>query len=115
MKIQRVNIGAIIKEKVKEKGLNKSQFAELLNIKRQNIDKTVFEKHSLDTDLLCNISEILECNLFDYYLAIEGCNNMDYKGKQEVKAMLTIEMGQEKQNKVFRFVFGENDIEIKGK
>lgn len=45
-----------------ENGLSKAKFAELLGIARQNIEKTVFQKHSLDTDLLCNISEVLNCN-----------------------------------------------------
>lgn len=62
MKINRLNIGEEVRKKVEESGLSKAKFAELLGIARQNIEKTVFQKHSLDTDLLCNISEVLNCN-----------------------------------------------------
>lgn len=62
MKINRLNIGEEVRRKVEESGLSKAKFAELLGIARQNIEKTVFQKHSLDTDLLCNISEVLNCN-----------------------------------------------------
>lgn len=112
MKINRINIGEIIKQKVEEKNITKSSFAQSLNIQRQNIDKTVFAKKSLDTDLLCRISEVLGCNLFDYYKDEESCNKKDYAIKEEVKATLSIEIGAERQDKVFQFVFGENRIEI---
>ena len=115
MKIRRNNIGDIIREKVDEAGMSKAKFAENLGIARQNIDKTVFLKHSIDTDLLCRISEVLNCNLFDYYIDEDGCNKVDYSLRRELKAKLTIEMGEEKQDRLFRFVFGENNIEILNK
>ena len=108
MKNQRHNLGEIIQGLVKEKGLSNAKFAELIGLKRQNVSKTVFEKHSLDTDLLCTISEVLECNLFDYFKS----NTLDYT---ELKATLLIEMGQQKQDKTIRFVFGENKVEIMDK
>lgn len=112
MKINRLHIGAEIQKKVKEKGITDSQFAKSLDIARQNIKKTVFEKRSLDTELLCRISEVLECNFFDYYKAESACNNFDYMTTREVKAVLTVEMGTEKQDRVFHFVFGNNNIKI---
>ena len=75
---------------------------------RQNVKKMVFEKRSLDTELLCTISEVLECNIFDYFKS----NTDDDTKKTELRATLSIEMGQEKQDKTIRFVFGENNIEI---
>lgn len=111
MKINRVNIGQLIREKVEQKGISKAKFAELLHIQRQNIEKTVFQKCSIDTDLLCRISEVLDCNFFNYYKdKDEKCNKIDYR--QELRAKLTIELGTEKQDRTFRFVFGENNIEI---
>ena len=71
----------------------------------------VFEKRSLDTELLCTISEVLDCNIFDYF---KGDADDDTK-KTELRATLSIEMGREKQNKTIRFVFGEHDIEILNK
>lgn len=112
MKINRVHIGEIIRQKVKEKDITKSSFAQSLNIQRQNIEKTVFAKNSLDSDLLCRISEVLDCNLFDYFQSDELCNKKYYTKSEEIKATLSIEIGAERQDKVFRFVFGENKIEI---
>ena len=112
MKINRLYIGQEVRRKVEESGMSKAKFAELLGIARQNIEKTVFQKHSLDTDLLCNISEVLNCNFFDYYKSDSVCNKTDYKEKKELKATLSIEMGAEKKEQVFRFVFGDNNIEI---
>lgn len=109
MKIERVDLGAIIRQIVTDKHLSDSQFAKMIGLQRQNVKKTVFEKRSLDTDLLCRISEELDCNLFDYF---KSNTNDD---RRELKATLTIEMGKEKKDKSFRFVFGENDIEILNK
>lgn len=113
MKINRINIGEIIRKKVEEKGLSKAKFAESLGIARQNVEKTVFLKHGIDTDLLCNICELLDCNLFDLYSSSGECNNFYYD--EEIKATLTIEMGPNKADKVMRLVFGENKIEILNK
>lgn len=112
MKINRLNIGEEIRKKVDEKGMSKAEFAKKLNIARQNIEKTVFLKASLDTNLLCNICEVLDCNFFDYYKSKESCNKSDYTQSREVKAVLSIEVGKERQEQVFRFTFGENNIEI---
>ena len=84
-------------------------------IRDRNIEKTVFQKHSLDTDLLCNISEVLNCNFFDYYKSDSPSNKKDYKEQKEIRATLSIEMGSEKKEQVLRFVFGDNNIEILNK
>lgn len=110
MKIDRINLGELIREEVAKRGMSKAKFAESVGIARQNIEKTVFQKQSLDTNLLCQISEVLECNLFDCFKS----NTKDDKRK-ELKATLTIEMGAEKQDKTCRFFFGENNIEILNK
>lgn len=105
MKITRINLGEVIKEKVEEKGFSQAEFARLIGVARQNIVKTVFDKQSLDTNMLCVISEVLECNLFDYFKS-------DTPDKKEVKATITIELGKEKKDRTVRFVFGENDIKL---
>lgn len=88
-----------------------AMFAKMIGMQRQNVKKMVFEKRSLDTELLCTISEVLECNIFDYFKS----NTDDDTKKTELRATLSIEMGQEKQDKTIRFVFGDNDIEILNK
>lgn len=106
MKITRINIGQIVREKVEEKGLSQAQFSRMIGVQRQNIVKTVFDKTGLDTNLLCVISEALECNMFDYFKSNES------NDKTELKATITIELGKEKKDKSIRFVFGENDIKL---
>lgn len=112
MKINRVNIGEIIREKVEQMGMSKAEFARKLGLQRQNIEKTVFMKNSLDTDLLCLICETLDFNFFTLFSDSEACNNSDYKTPIELKARLTIEMGAEKQERTYRFEFGKHDIKV---
>lgn len=107
MNITRVNIGEIIEQIVIERGLSKAQFASKMGIARQNVVKTIFEKHSLDSDVLCRASEVLDCNLFNYF----KCNIEN--DITELKATLTIELGKETKDRTFRFVFGKNHIELK--
>lgn len=109
MKIEDVNLGKVILNLLEEKGINKGQFADTLGIKRQNINRDVFEKMSLDTSLVSRISEVLDYNLF--VLFVKG-NQNDYS-KKEVKARIIIEMGAEKQEKSATFIFGENKVELR--
>lgn len=67
MKIERINIGELVRQKVSERGLSQAKFAELIGLQRQNIKKTVFEKTGIDTNLLCTISEVLEYNFFNRF------------------------------------------------
>lgn len=109
MKLKRLNIGELIRQKVEESTYSQAQFAKEIGLQRQNIKKTVFDKESIDTNLLCRVSEVLDCNFFDYYKS----NTED--DRKELKATLTIELGKEKQDKTLRFVFGDNNIEILNK
>lgn len=108
MDIPKVNLGEIIKSLVEDRGLSKAEFAKSIGMARQNVDKTVFAKHGLDTDLVCRISEVLGCNLFNYF----KCNENNDIPK-DVKATVTIEMGAKRQEKSFHFYFGENELNIK--
>ena len=96
MGISKVNLGEIVKSLVIKKGLSKAEFAKSIGMARQNVEKTVFSKHSLDTDLVCRISEVLECNLFDYF----QCNEKNYTQK-DVKATVTIELGSKSKKNHF--------------
>jgi len=109
MKIERINIGQLIKEKVADKGLSQAEFARKIGMARQNVAKLVFDKPSIDSNLLCTVSEVLGCNLFDYYKS----NSLD--DGTELKATITIELGKEKKDKTVTFVFGDNNIEILNK
>lgn len=62
-----IHIGQSIKDKVEEKGWTKKAFAENLGIARQNIDKTIFSRASLDSSLILRISKVLNFNFFALY------------------------------------------------
>ena len=107
MKMNNVNLGEIVRQLVSEKGLSEAKFARMIGKKRQNVKAQVFNKKSLDTDLVCVINDALDCNLFDYFYP---CNANHYAS---LKATVTIEMGEEKQDKSVTFLFGDNKLEIK--
>lgn len=102
-----VNLGEIVRQLVSEKGLSEAKFARMIGKQRQNVKAQVFNKKSLDTDLVCVINDALDCNLFDYFYP---CNANHYTA---LKATVTIEMGEQKQDKSFTFLFGDNKLEIK--
>lgn len=107
MKMNNVNLGEIVRQLVSEKGLSEAKFARMIGKQRQNVKAQVFNKKSLDTDLVCVINETLDCNLFDYFYP---CNANHYAS---LKATVTIEMGEEKQDKSVTFLFGDNKLEIR--
>lgn len=117
MKYNRVNIGAIIKQCVDGRGISHSAFAKSIGLQRQNIDRTVFDKTSIDTNLLCTISEVLKEDFFRYYHPDNrtDCNIIDYNTSNDIKAVLTIELKKEKKEQVLRLVFGDNNLEILNK
>lgn len=101
MKITRVNIGEIIKEKVAGK-MSDAKFAQSIGLKRQNIKKTIFEKRSIDTDLLATISEVLDYNFFQYYDSDINGNKKDYTNNvKELKASFTLQIGEAKKEETF--------------
>ena len=110
MKFDRINIGEIIKEKVEEKGISASSFAESIGIHRQNVNKTIFDKPTIDTNTLIRISEKLDFNFFQYYKNLDECNKKDDASNEikEVKAFITLQLGQEKKEEKFTFFFGRD-------
>ena len=54
-----IEIGKKIKEKFSESNLTINEFAELLNCERTNVYR-IFERKSVDSELLCKISKILK-------------------------------------------------------
>ena len=61
-----VNIGSLIKAKLREKQISVVWLAEQLGCSRTNIYK-IFGKSSINTDELYKISEILGFDFFKYY------------------------------------------------
>ena len=71
MKIEKVNIGLLIEQKMNELHVSKSEMARRCGIANQNINR-VFERTSIDTDKLISISEALDFNFFDYFKSDEN-------------------------------------------
>lgn len=76
--MEKIDIGKKIKEKFLESNLTINEFSELLNCERTNIYR-IFQRKSVDTELLCKISKILEFNFMDYYLKNEKIKNDSLK------------------------------------
>lgn len=110
MKLKNVNLGNEISRILAEKRISKAQFADSIGVKRQNVNRDILEKASLDSTLMCRISEVLGVNLFSLF--IEN-NQFDYNVESKIKARIIIEMGAEKQEKTATFIFGQNKVELK--
>ncbi|HWY10723.1 MAG TPA: helix-turn-helix transcriptional regulator [Bacteroidia bacterium] len=61
-----IHIGKKIKEEVRQKGVSVSVFAKKINRSR-NVVYDIFERESIDTDLLNKISKVLSCDFFSLY------------------------------------------------
>ena len=59
-----INIGARIKEELQKQERGVTWFAKKLNCNRSVVYR-IFQRYSIDTQLLAQISEILEHNFFD--------------------------------------------------
>lgn len=66
MKIERINIGLSIEQKLNELGMSKSEFGRKIGIPQQNVNR-ILDKSSIDTDKLVTISEALGYNFFTEY------------------------------------------------
>jgi transcriptional regulator with XRE-family HTH domain len=60
-------IGKIILLKLKESGMSKNEFARRINKSPQNVHN-IFNRQSVDTKLLLDISKVLEFNFFALFL-----------------------------------------------
>ena len=67
-----MHIGSFIRQKVEEKGMTVVEFSRQLSCTRVNAYK-LFSKKSIDTDMLCRISIILEYDFFyDYSIFLKN-------------------------------------------
>lgn len=67
MKIERVNIGLAIEQRLNELGMSKSEFGRKIGIPQQNVNR-ILEKSNIDTEKLITISEALGYNFFLNYV-----------------------------------------------
>ena len=62
-----IDIGPIIRQKLKESPYTVAQFAREIGLSRKSL-YDLFKNKSIDIDLLCKISELLNYNFLDLYL-----------------------------------------------
>lgn len=67
MKIEKVDIGMLIEQRINELGISKSEFGRRIDIPQQNVNR-ILEKPNIDTDKLISISEALDYNFFTCFL-----------------------------------------------
>lgn len=70
MKVERINIGLSIEQRLNDIGMSKSEFGRKIGIPQQNVNR-ILEKPSIDTDKLIAISEALNFNFFDCFHTID--------------------------------------------
>lgn len=88
-----VHIGNIIKELVKAKGFSVEDFSTKINYTRRNAYK-IFDKPSIDTDLLQKINKVLGENLFFKFIKddeVAAYTNEKIKSTQLLDAFKNLE------------------------
>jgi hypothetical protein len=74
-----IHIGQLIKKRLQETGMSKTEFARRINKTSQNV-YDIFERKTIDTGLLYTISTILDFNFFEPY-SLEVKNSVSFTVK----------------------------------
>lgn len=93
----------------KEKGFTNKKLADFLGKDVQNVKRDVFQKKSLDTDLLRELCDFYDYNFFQLFLQ----DNQNGLQQKDLKATVIIEIGEQKAEKTFTVCVGKNKVEIK--
>ena len=89
--MQEINIGAIIRKKLKEKGMKVTDFADALHCNRMNV-YSIFKRKNIDLQLIETISKILNCDLLIEYRADDSQSKyiliieVDYSKMKEIQS-----------------------------
>ena len=89
MKTKDVNVGEAILQVHTEKGFTNKKLADFLGKKDQNVIRDIFERKSLDTDVLCKLCEFYDYNFFELFLE----DNQKGLFQKDMKATVIIELG----------------------
>ncbi|KAA8474826.1 hypothetical protein BDE36_1374 [Arcticibacter tournemirensis] len=82
-----VHIGRIIYYLVKEKGLKAKAIADFVNVSQSSLFK-IYKRESIDLDKLIRFSQLLNKNLFLYYLDEEPIKSMFGKEGQALQKQI---------------------------
>lgn len=85
-----VNIGEIIKAKVKENGMTYTEFTDRLEMKRSGV-YSMFERSNIDTNLLNRVCQILKYDFYQHFLEKETVDKL-IKERRVVKAKVMVEI-----------------------
>ena len=105
-----LHIGKLVRKHLEEVGMTKSEFARRLDTSPQNI-YGIFKRKSIDTNLLKNISTILNYDFFQYYAsgALYVSEDRAPYGKERVISALDLQKEMERLKKDFDIVRTENN------
>lgn len=105
-----LHIGKLVRKHLEEVGMTKSEFARRLNTSPQNI-YGIFKRKSCDTELLKNISVILNYDFFQYYAsgALYVSEDRAPYGKGTVISALDLQKEMEKLKKDHEVLRNENN------
>ncbi len=85
-------LGKEIKKEVKRKGIKITEFAEMINYSRRNIYE-IFERKSIDTNLLQKTGKVLGTNLFIHFFSEKELNELKtQKSNEENLKKIIIEL-----------------------
>lgn len=104
-----LHIGKLIRKHLEEVGMTKSEFARRLDTSPQNI-YGIFKRKSIDTNLLKNISSVLNYDFFQYYAsgALFVSEDRAPYGKGAVISALDLQKEMEKLKKEHETLKTEN-------
>jgi hypothetical protein len=104
-----IHIGKIIRQHLEEAGMTKSEFARRINTSPQNI-YGIFKRKSCDTELLREISRVLNYDFFQYYASTALVVNEDKApyGKMQVKTAMELQAELETCKKELEILRNEN-------
>ena len=99
----KLDIGEIIRQEFEKSGLSASQFARMIN-KERTLVYHLFKRQSIDTDLLYQISMILNVDLFQLFSEIIGaCHSQKTERiSSKRKIMLEVELDDEEYQKMIQ-------------
>ncbi len=115
MKTKRINIGEEIKKVAKKKFAKDIDFAKEMGKTRQTI-YDLYKRETIDVNTLLEVCRVLSYNFFELYeQQLPFVKKIQELEQEPVKAVLQLELQEDKKDQVLKLVFGENNLEILNK
>ena len=85
------NIGQIIKDILDQRNMTVIEFADKIGMTRNNA-YNIFERQSIDTDLLKKIGQLLEYDFFLFFLEEKTIQNIKHDNSKKTKIFIELEL-----------------------